>query len=121
MSGLYDRLQNQLGNDDDDKSSGITPLDIADLPEQQRRVMLTLLRDPRSTSDGATEETLVSKFGRTDELFGTLDELINAGWLISMGEPPRIRYKINLRRKRGSSGSMWASLTDYLNENSDNS
>ncbi len=121
MQGLYDRLQNQLGDDDDDKPSGITPLDIADLPEPQRRVMLALLRDPRSTSDGTAEETLVNKFGETEELFGTLNELIGAGWLIAMGEPPRLRYKVNLRRKRGSSGSMWASLSDYLNENNDNS
>lgn len=117
MPGLYDRLQNQLDDEDDDKSSGITPLDIADLPEHQRRVMLTLLRDPRSTSDGTSEETLIRKFGETDELFGTLNELLSEGWLIMRGEPPQVRYKINLRRKRGSSGSMWTALSDYLNEN----
>jgi hypothetical protein len=54
MSGLYDRLMDQLGDDDNGQPAGLTPLDIADLPEQQRQVMFALLRDSRASAGWAT-------------------------------------------------------------------
>ena len=49
MSSLYDRLTDKIG---DEKTEGITPLDIADLPEPLKQVMFSLLRDPHSNSEG---------------------------------------------------------------------
>ena len=117
MPGLYDRLQSQLG-DEDDKPAGLTPLDIAGLPEGQRRVMFALLRDADASSEGITQDVLQAKLGDLEELSGILADLTKQSWLIALGEPPDIRYKVNLRRKRGSkiASNLWASLSDRLTE-----
>jgi hypothetical protein len=118
MSGLYDRLKDQLGNEDDNQPTGLTPLDIADLPDGQRQVMFALLRDSRSSGDGVTAGVLREKFPQVDGLAAVLDELTRNSWLIRLGEPPNERYKVNLRRKRGSSigGGLWSSLSHRLAE-----
>jgi hypothetical protein len=117
MPGLYDRLRSQL-DDDDDKSAGLTPLDIAGLPEDQRRVMFALLRDADASSDGITEDALQDKLSDLEGLPDVLAELIKQSWLIELGEPPNVRYKVNLRHKRGSkfATNLWASLSDRLTE-----
>jgi hypothetical protein len=43
MSGVFDRLSKKLGEKDD--SSGISPLDLANLPQAQRQLMRILLRE----------------------------------------------------------------------------
>ncbi|NDJ78603.1 MAG: hypothetical protein GYB65_20325 [Chloroflexi bacterium] len=121
MSGLYDQLMDQLGDDDDnDKPVGITPLDIAGLTEPQRSIMFWLLRDKESSSssDGVALAAVEARFGDVENLPGVLDELEKNNWLIVMGEPPTVRYKINLRRKRGSklAATVWESLSDRLSD-----
>jgi hypothetical protein len=103
----------QLG-DEDDKPTGLTPLDIAGLPDDQRKVMFGLLRDPVAAADGLTLEALEAKYGDLEDLSGVLDDLTRQSWLIALGEPPR--YKVNLRRKRGSkyASNLWSSLSDRL-------
>ncbi len=68
MSGLYDRLKDQLGNDDDDQPGGLTPLDIADLPDEQRQVMFALLRDARASAGGIALAALQEKLSEIDGL-----------------------------------------------------
>jgi hypothetical protein len=116
MSGLYDRLMDQLGDDDSDQPAGLTPLDIADLPEPQRQVMFALLRDSRASASGVTLDVLYEKFSEFEDLDSTLDELTKNNWLIRQGEAATIRYKVNLRRKRGSTlgGNIWSSLSSRL-------
>jgi hypothetical protein len=116
MSGLYDRLMDQLGDDDSDQPAGLTPLDIADLPEPQRQVMFALLRDSRASASGVTLDVLRAKFSEFEDLDSILDELTQNNWLIRQGEAATIRYKVNLRRKRGStlSGNIWSSLSSRL-------
>jgi hypothetical protein len=123
MSGLYDRLRAQIGGDDDDKLSGLTPLDIADLPTQQRQVMFILLRDPQASTEGITLEALQERIEDADALADILADLTKNGWLVQYGEPPGIRYKVNLRRKRGGGleGNLWASLSDHLADDIDES
>ena len=118
MSGLYDRLMNQMGGEEDDKPAGRMALDIADLPEPQRQVMFALLRDSTASTEGIALEALREKLGHPDDLDATLDDLTKHSWLIRQGEPPNPRYKVNLRRKRGSTlgANLWASLTDHLAE-----
>jgi hypothetical protein len=114
MTNLYDRAASKI---EEDKPEGITPLDIVDLPRLQQRVMLTLLRDQTSSTKGITREALASKVDFPDELPDVLAELTKNGWLILLGDPPT-HYKINLRRKRGSSlgFGVWSSLTDKLSK-----
>jgi len=118
MSGLYDRLMDQLGKEDDNQPAGLTPLDIADLPDGQRQVMFALLRDSRSAGDGVSADALREKLPQVEGLAAVLDELTRNSWLIRLGEAPNVRYKVNLRRKRGSSlgGGLWSSLSNRLAE-----
>jgi hypothetical protein len=125
--GLYDRLFDQLDDDDNDQnddngdeqatSSGVTPLEIAGLPGPQRKVMFWMLRDAKASSEGVNVERLRANLeDDVEDLPTVLAELTKESWLILMGEPPNVRYKVNLRRKRGSSldANVWASLTDRL-------
>jgi hypothetical protein len=116
MSGLYDRLMDHLDDDDNDQPAGLTPLDIADLPERQRQVMFALLRDSRASASGVTLDALREKFSNVEDLDGILADLTQNNWLIRQGEAATIRYKVNLRRKRGSTlgGSIWSSLSRRL-------
>jgi hypothetical protein len=118
---LYDRLTNQIGDDDEPKG-GLTPLDIADLPAAQRKVMFSLLRDTRAATEGITAERLNEKLDAPDELDETLDALVMNGWLIAVGEEPNIRYKVNIRRKRSSSLSfgIWSSLSERITAKMEN-
>lgn len=120
MPGLYDRLTSQLG-DDDDKPTGLTPLDLMNLPEDQRRVMFVFLRDTQAASKGITQEALQAKLEDMETLADTLDELIRNTWLIASGEPAR--YKLNMARKRGGSksgGNLWSALGDRLSGSGEN-
>ena len=94
MSGLYDRLNDQLGKDDDNQPAGLTPLDIADLPDGQRQVMFALLRDSRSSGDGVSADVLREKLPQVEGLAAVLDELTRNSWLIRLGEAPNVRYKV---------------------------
>ncbi len=116
MAGIYDRLRDQLG-DDDDRPSGMTALDIADLPAPQRRVMFTLLRDTQAGSEGVTASELAARLDDPSGLDDALEALTRQGWLIRRGEPPRERYKVNLRRRSRGGGldvNVWSLLIDRL-------
>jgi len=116
MSGLYDRLKSQIGNEE---PGGITPLDITDLPQEQKQLMLSLLRDQGGAVDGVTRDSLDSKWGGTlANLDATLTELTRNGWLIVSGEVPNQRYRVNLRAKRGSKGGfgLWSVLSERVSQ-----
>jgi hypothetical protein len=114
MSGIFDRLSQQFSDDD---SSGITPLDIADLPTDQRQLMLGLLRDQGGTDAGVPLHVLRTKFGdKIADVEGTLAELSKRRWVILMGEAPNVFYRVNLRAKRGSGEEfgLWSILNDRV-------
>jgi hypothetical protein len=116
MAGIYDRLRDQL-DDDDDRPSGMTALDIADLPASQRRVMFALLRDTQAGAEGVTASDVAARLDDASGLADALDALTRLGWLIRRGEPPRERYKVNLRRRSRGGGldmNVWALLVDRL-------
>lgn len=112
---LYDRIANQL-DDDDEPRGGLTPLDIADLPAAQRKVMFSLLRDTRAATEGITPADLFEKLDAPEEFEETLHSLVTNGWLIAVGEEDSRRYKVNIRRKRSSSLSfgIWSSLSERI-------
>ena len=113
---LYDRLTNKIG-DDDEPSRGLTPLDIADLPAPQRKVMFSLLRDTKAATEGIEFDRLNENLGNPENLEQTITELLKSGWLIEVGEENH-RYKVNIRRKRGSSlgFGIWTSLSDRITQ-----
>ncbi len=121
MSGLYDQLAAKLGGDDPDKPAGLSPLEIADLPETQRQVMFGLLRDTNAATGEFTFDALQVKFVHLEKLPEVLADLTKNGWLIKLGESPSIRYRVNLRRKRAASlgANVWASLSDRLTKEGD--
>jgi hypothetical protein len=118
MPGVFDHLSAQLNNDDE--PSGLSAIDLADLPADQKKIMLTMLRDPASAFDGVPAAVLNDKLTESvPTLDETLSQLVNQSWLISLGEPPNVRYRLNLRAKRGSMSkfNLWTILSDRLPEN----
>lgn len=117
MPGLFDVLNKRL---EEDEPGGITPLDLTDLPTEQKTIMLALLRDQAGTVQGVTNEALRNRVGVKVADFDTvLQELEKQGWLIISGEAPKLHYRINFRAKRSSQGgalTLWAVLSDRISK-----
>lgn len=118
MSGIFDRLDDQLGKSD---SGGISPLDIARLPRKMRGIMRVMLREVEMEHDElakAAKELPEKERLDDDDLEETLAELSKDGWLIIMGEGDKKSYRVNLRRKSGSTlaKSIWSALDDRIEE-----
>jgi hypothetical protein len=113
MSSLFDRLQNEL--EDREKEGGITPLDLADLPPRLRKLMRLMLRQveiTRADLGKAIQSMPESDQLNDEELDQSLDALVKQSWLIALGEGERIRYRVNLRRKKSLDldASIWNAL-----------
>lgn len=111
MAGVFDKLHNDIGGDD---QGGLSIIELADLPTEQRKVMRLMLREVEMTEQALHEA--VAGWPEDDRLSEealeeTLDILSKNQWLIRMGEE-RIVYRANLRRKAGSdlAKSMWGNL-----------
>lgn len=115
MPDIYDRLQ-ELCNQGASKPAGLSPLELTELPDTQRQVMLYFLREARSRGGEAEYAQLRARFIACEDLDCVLEELTRHGWLIVLGEAPNLRYRINLRRKRGSQigPDLWNTLTARL-------
>ena len=113
MPGVFDRLQRQI--EDKKQEGGITALDLADLPPALRKIMRLMLRQLEMTypqlvetmSNMPADEKLSQE--QLDEALETLSKQF---WLMRFGEGSRATYKVNLRRKAGStlSSNIWANL-----------
>jgi predicted transcriptional regulator len=117
MSGIYDRLQKQI--DDKRKEGGITVLDLADLPPALRKIMRLMLRQLQmnytqlcEAIDQLPEDEKLTRPG----LDRALKKLVEAAWLIQIGQGKHAVYKVNLRRRAGSnlSETVWQSLDSKL-------
>lgn len=117
MPGLFDAINARL---DDDEPGGITPLDLADLPPEQKAIMLTLLRDQAGSAQGVTGDALRAKVAaRVGDFEAVLSELNRLGWLIVSGEAPNLWYRVNFRAKRSSHGgalTLWSVLSDRISK-----
>jgi hypothetical protein len=114
MPSVFDNLSARLQQDE---PSGLSPVDLADLPTEQKLIMLTLLRDSASGFEGVAADTLREKLREKAPNFDeTVAQLVGLGWLIPLGEPANLRYRLNLRAKRGSATgfNLWSILTDRL-------
>lgn len=119
MGSLFDKLQNEL--DDREEEGGITALDLVDLPPPLRKLMRILLREveaSRGDLEKKVQEMKEADRLSAKELKISLKALVKQSWLIELGEGENIRYKVNLRRKRGSdlAASIWNSLEDRIEE-----
>lgn len=120
MPGLFDRLDKEIK--DSQKDGGITPLDIAKLPPSLRKIMRLMLRElqmnyPRmcEVMDSMPEQDRLTRA----ELDSALSALTEQFWLIRIGEKEKAIYKVNLRRKAGSTlaAGIWSSLDQRLKGN----
>jgi hypothetical protein len=120
MGGVFDRLTNKLGGDDD-SSKGPSPIELASLPPVQRTIMRMLLRELEMT-DAALRQTMAEqpedKRPSGPDLDEALKELIRDGWVIRMGEGQIITYKTNLRRRAPSTlaKSIWSALDSKIED-----
>jgi hypothetical protein len=113
MPGVFERLQRQI--DDKKQEGGITALDLADLPPALRKIMRLMLRQLEMSYPQLVEAMSKMPEGERlnqKDLDEALDTLSKQFWLMRFGEGSRATYKVNLRRKAGStlSVNIWASL-----------
>ena len=117
MPGVFDRLDKDIKSKQ--QEGGITELDLVDLPPALRKIMRLMLRElqmsyPRLLEAMASmpeKERL-----KHDELDSALSTLTQQFWLTHVGEGEKAIYKVNLRRRAGSTlaAGIWASLDDKL-------
>jgi len=117
MPGLFDRLDKEIK--DSQKDGGISPLDLVKLPPSLRKIMRLMLRElqmsyPRmcEVMDSMPEQDRLTR-AELDEALSTLTEQF---WLIRIGEKEKAIYKVNLRRRAGSTlmAGIWSALDDKL-------
>jgi len=100
---VFERLQQRL--DIEKHEEGISPLDIADLPQNLRKIMRLMLREYEMSLAEllqAVEATPTAERMSPAELDEALTELTRQFWLIRRGLGERVTYQVNLRRKAGS-------------------
>ncbi len=119
MPNLYERLQSELGDENEASGSGLTPLDLTELPDTQRRVMLFVLRGAHRTGGSVDRQALLAAFAdQQAALAQALERLVQRGWLVARGEPPNEHYSVNFRRKRASrlNVDLWSALAERLSD-----
>jgi hypothetical protein len=117
MSGVFNRLQNKL--EIQKREQGISPLEIADLPPNLRKVMRLMLREVAmkySELQRAVEAMPESQRMSEEDFNQALAMLVEQNWLIRSGEGDMVTYRVNLRRKAGSNldKDIWASLENKI-------
>jgi len=122
MNDLFDRLQNELDNRNEE--GGITPMDLLELPEEMRRIMRKMLRTRTMRKQEIVD--FINSWDEKDQLTkedldNSLTYLVDQGWLIKIGEGDTIGYRVNLRRKKGSSldTNIWGALDNKLKKDQD--
>lgn len=97
---LYKKMTTQIERSDE---GGITTLDLISLAQPQKQIMLFMLRDHQATLEGIALDAIAERMPTPpDDLTAHIKALIHTGWLIPLGEPPNQRYRVHMRRKRGS-------------------
>ena len=119
MPGVFDRLQKQI--EDKHREGGITALDLAELPPVLRRIMRQMLREVELHAGQIAEAVAALPEAERlspEQLAEALDTLTQQGWLIRIGRAENAIYKVNLRRKAGSTlaSDIWKSLDSKLKD-----
>ena len=117
MPGVFDRLQKTL--DLAKREEGISPLDIASLPPNLRKIMRLMVREVQISyidlCQIASEMPEKDRISQPD-LDAALLELTVQGWLIRRGEGERASIQVNLRRRPPSkiAQGIWAVLDERI-------
>ncbi|MBN1287120.1 MAG: hypothetical protein JXB47_17095 [Anaerolineae bacterium] len=116
---MFNRLSKELDDQDD---SGITIMDVTDMPPLPRRVMILLLRQNKALSlvdivkVVQQEPSLLVDAPSKEAIAETIRELAKEGWLVTLGEDTgRITYRVNLGRSKGGNElahGFWTLLED---------
>ena len=120
MSGVFDRLHKKL--DLEKREEGISPLEIAELPPNLRKIMRMMLRETQlayhELNKINTEMPPDARLSQPD-LDEALKTLTVQGWLIRRGEGESVTYEVNLRRRAGSRipAGIWANLEGKIGQN----
>jgi hypothetical protein len=112
MTSIFDRLSQQI---DGDNPAGISAFDLTDLPNEQKRIMLSLLRNQGDAPEGVSRQTLQDKTdGSLDDFDSLLNILTRNGWVVTLGEPPNLRYRVRFRARRSQQTgyTLWSILFD---------
>ncbi len=117
MTGLFDRLQKEIENKQGE--GGITALDLADLPPALRKIMRLMLRELQLSYPELKQAAAALPEGerlQEKDLDQALEALTNQGWLIRIGQGDKAIYKVNLKRKSGSTiaSGLWNTLDSKL-------
>ena len=117
MPGVFDRLNKEIENKQ--KEGGITALDLADLSPTLRKIMKIMLRELQMTYPRLREvvEAMPEEERLTQNLLDdALSTLTQQFWLTRIGENEKAIYKVNLKRKTGSTlaAGIWSSLDEKL-------
>jgi hypothetical protein len=110
---VFDRLKKQL--DIQKREHGITALELTELPPNLRKIMRLMLREVvMKYTELLKAVAAMPEANRLSqsELDSALDTLVEQNWLIRSGEGEFVSYRVNLRRKAGSSlgQDIWATL-----------
>jgi hypothetical protein len=108
---IFDAAGEKCEPEDD----GISPLDLADLPADQKKVMLALLRDQGKYPDGVPDALLRQEVGsEVADFDATLAELYQDNWITASSDGGEHRYRIAFRSKRAkqTAYSLWSVLSD---------
>ena len=122
MPGVFDRLNKEIENKK--KEGGITPLDLVDLPPALRKIMRLMLREIQLDYSKLSEVMAAMPENERlsqEDLDDALSKLTDQSWLIRIGEGTKAIYKVNLRKKAGSTlaGGIWSSLDTRLKGSTD--
>jgi hypothetical protein len=113
MGSIFDRLRQQL--EISKREQGISPIEIAELPPNLRKVMRLMLREvvmKHTELHKAVEAMDASGRLTSAELDAALAKLVEQNWLVRYGEGEFTSYRVNLRRKAGSQlgKDIWSAL-----------
>ncbi len=119
MPGVFDRLQKEIENKQGE--GGITALDLAELPTALRKIMRLMLRELQLNYPQLMEAIRTQPEAerlQPKELDEALEVLTRQSWLIRIGSGSKAIYKVNLRRKAGSTlaGGIWNTLDSKLKD-----
>lgn len=119
MNTIYDRLKQKLQVQR--REGGISPLELAELPPQLKKVMRLLIREMELSypdlCQAINEMRSADKMSQAD-LDESLEVLTRQNWLKRDYERGIPLYRVNLRRKAGSAlpPGIWTSLHDHLSQ-----
>jgi hypothetical protein len=119
MPGVYDRLNKAL--EISKRESGISPLDLADLPPNLRKIMRLMLREVvMKYTELCNEVAEMPAANRLSpaELDSALQVLVEQNWLTRYGEGEFTSYRVNLRKRAGSQlkQDIWSALETRIKE-----